>query len=276
MRRPAGGFAAETLKWLLLVALVGLTLYPFVFMVFSSVKTNAQVYTSFWGIATPFHFENYATAWKLIRQFVWNSVFITVVSVTVSVFLASITAYVLARFNFPGREAIYYFIIAIVMIPGILTLIPAYIQIRSLGLRNTRWALFLPYVAYGQVFSVFILRGFFETIWDDIIEAARIDGASHMRIYFGIVIPLSQAILGTVALMRTITVWNDFIWPLVVMSEKRMYTITIGLNYLRSEYRVDYGSTFAGYVIASLPLLVLFTLTMKTFVKGITSGALKA
>jgi ABC-type glycerol-3-phosphate transport system permease component len=245
-------------------------------MVLSSVKTNAQIYTEFWKISFPFHFEQYKIAWDVISPYVFNSVYITIVSVVTSVFLASLTAYVIARFKFPGREFFYYYIIAIVMIPGILTLIPSFILIKNLGLRDTRWALFLPYISVGQVFAIFILRSFFEAIPNDLIEAARIDGASHLRIYFTIIIPLSKAIIGTVALMRVITIWNDYIWPLVTLSKKELWTVTVGLAFLRSEFRIDYGSTFAGYTIASLPLLILFAFTMKTFVRGLTSGALKA
>ena len=268
--------ASEVGKWAALVTLTFLTLYPFIFMIMSSVKSNAQIYTRFWGVAAPLHWDNYAVAWRMISPFVFNSVFITLVSVLTAVFFASLTAYVLARFQFPGREFFYYYIIAIVMIPGILTLIPQYILIKNMGMRDTRWALFFPYVSYGQVFSVFILRTFFAGIADDLIDAARIDGSGHLRIYFTIILPLSKPIIGTVALMRVITIWNDFIWPLVVMSQKKNFTITVGLAYLTSEYKVEYGQAFAGYVIASLPLLVLFLFTMKTFVRGITSGALKA
>ncbi|MGB9587840.1 MAG: carbohydrate ABC transporter permease, partial [Armatimonadota bacterium] len=152
----------------------------------------------------------------------------------------------------------------------------SFMWIKDLHLMNTRLALILPYIAGGQVFAIFILRSFMASIPEELFEAARMDGASEFRMFWNIAIPLSMRILGTVAIMNLLGVWNDYIWPLIVISDEAKRTLTIGLAFFRGTYYVNYGTLMAGYVIACLPLLVLFFIAMRYFVEGLTSGALKA
>ena len=143
------------------------------------------------------------------------------------------------------------------------------------GLINTRWALILPYIASGQVFAIFILRSFIAGLPEDLFEAARIDGAGELSILRTVVVPLSMPILGTIAIMNILSVWNDYVWPYIVISDDAKRTLTIGLQVFRGQYGSSYGPMMAGYVLASLPLLLLFLFTMKQFIQGATSGTLK-
>ncbi len=260
---------------IVVMILLLLTFYPFVLLLIISVKSYTQFEHHPWTITTPFFWENFTTAWSVIKIYVLNSLIVSSVSCAGVVLISAVSAYTFARYSFPGRELLFYLIISLMMIPGILILVPRFILIKTLGLLDTRWSLILPYIAGGQVFGIFLLRTFFGSIPEELFEAARIDGASEWQVFFKIAVPLSKSILGTLAIMNVLSTWNDLIWPMAVLSSDRVYTITIGLVYFRNEFFTNWGPLFAGYVIASVPLLVLFTFASKLFVKGLSSGALK-
>jgi multiple sugar transport system permease protein/raffinose/stachyose/melibiose transport system permease protein len=253
--------------------------FPYILTINMSVKSIPQFDHQPFGITVPFFFDNYYSvnggAWPIVSKYLLNSVFISGVTVVGVVGVAALAAYVYARFSFPGKEIMFYMVLALLMIPGILTLVPSFILVKSLGLYNSWWGLILPYIAGGQVFAMFILRQFFAAIPEELFESARIDGASELRAFWTIAVPLSQSILGVVAIMNILGTWNDLIWPLVILSDRTMYTLTLGLWAFRGEYWNNWGPLFAGYVIASIPLLLLFPFTSKLFVEGLTSGALK-
>ena len=165
-------------------------------------------------------------------------------------------------------------LIVLLMIPGILNLIPQYVLALNLGVVGSVWALVLFYIASRQVLEVYILRTFFLGVPKELFEAAQIDGASDVRQYWHIALPLSKSIIGTLAIMTTVFVWNDYIWPLVAADNFK--TVSIGLAYLTKQHSTSWGPLMAGYAIASIPLLVLFTFTMRYFVEGIATGAIKA
>jgi ABC-type glycerol-3-phosphate transport system permease component len=273
-----------------LALLVALTFYPFFFLLQTSLKDNPQFYHHFWGLPRPLHWENYAQAWGAINTYVVNTVLVTVASVIGTVGLASFSAYAFARHRFPGREQLFYGIIALMMIPGVLTLISSFMWMKQFplaggndlwgqhgnGLLNSHLALVLPYIAGGQAFSIFVLRGFMAALPEELFEAARLDGASDWDLFRRLAIPLSKPIVGTIAIMVAMSAWNDYVWPLIVLSDDGKRTLSIGLTFFRGAYSTTYGPLMAGYVLASLPLLVLFLLTMRAFIAGLTSGALKA
>jgi ABC-type glycerol-3-phosphate transport system permease component len=161
------------------------------------------------------------------------------------------------------------------MIPGELTLIPSFLLVKDLGLLNSYWVLILPYIAGGQVFAIFILRSFFQSLPDEMFEAARIDGANELQILIRIGIPLSQSILGVVAIMHILSTWNDLVWPLVTLSSDKLMTLTIGLYAFRTAWYSIWGPLMAGYMLASIPLIILFAFTSRLFVEGLSSGAIK-
>jgi ABC-type glycerol-3-phosphate transport system permease component len=204
--------------------------------------------------------------------------------------LASLSAYAFARHRFPGREQLFYSIIALMMVPGVLTLISSFMWMKQFplaggndlwgrhgnGLLNSHLALILPYIAGGQAFSIFVLRSFIAALPEELFEAARLDGASDWVLFRRLAVPLSKPIMGTIAIMVAMSAWNDYVWPLIVLSDDGMRTLSIGLTFFRGAYQTTYGPLMAGYVLASLPLLALFLLTMRAFIAGLTSGALKA
>lgn len=271
-------------------AFLVLTFFPFVFMLFTSLKSNEQFFQNFWGPASPAEWSNYAQAWSAIGHYVYNSIVVSVLSVSGVLVVASLSAYAFARHKFPGSQIFFYAILALMMVPGVLTLISSFMWMKSFpfmggnnwlgdggsGLLNTHAALVLPYIAGGQVFAIFILRSFISGLPEELFEAARIDGASELATLRSLVLPLMKPILGTIAIMNLLSVWNDYIWPLIVISDEAKKTLTIGLAFFQGAYFTTYGPLMAGYVIACLPLLILFLFAMRYFIEGLTSGAIKA
>jgi len=187
-------------------------------------------------------------------------------------------AYAFARHRFPGSQLLFYAILALLMIPGVLTLIPQFLLVKRLGLLNTYWALILPYIAGGQAFGIFVLRSFFASQPEELFESARLDGASEFAIYWHIALPLARPILATLMVLSLLSTWNDLIWPLVTIGRPELWTISQALVSFsgRLATQQQYGPMFAGYIIASIPLLILFMFTARLFIQGLASGAVKA
>jgi ABC-type glycerol-3-phosphate transport system permease component len=268
----------DVYRHLALLVVGVLIVFPYLLMLMWSFKDFNQFDHSQWVPTWPLHVDNFVGrtgAFFTIWRFILNTVFVASVSAVGAVAVAALTAHVFARFSFPGKESLFFLIIALLMIPGILTLVPQFILIRNLGLFNTPWALIIPYISGGQVFAIFILRQFFAAIPEELFEAARIDGASEPRAFLMLSLPLSQSILGVVTIMHVLHSWNDLIWPLVTLTSQSNFTLTLGLFAFRNENWTNWGPLFAGYVIASIPLLILFALTSRLFVDGLASGALK-
>ncbi len=271
------GSAAAGLAHAVLVALALASLYPFAFMLATSVKSNDQFYHGYFAPTLPLHWGNFAEAWSAIGRYVANSVLVTAAAVLAVVVIASLAGYAFARWRFPGSGALFVAVLTVLMIPDILTMLPVFVTLRNLDLLDRQIALVLVYVSGTQVLGIFIFRSFFATIPDDLIDAVQIDGAGELQGLYHMVLPLSRPILFTVAVMTALTCWNDYIWPLITLSTQRRWTITLGLVTFQERYAgmAAWGPLFAGYVIASVPLIALLASGMKHFVAGLTSGAVK-
>ncbi len=266
----------EMLAAIVLAMLLAVSLLPFVMMLLLSLKTNADIFTRFWGLPQPARWDFYREAAVALKGYLLNTLIIVAVVVPGVLLLSSLSGYALSRLTFRGRDAVFALILALLVVPGILTLIPTYALVQSMGLLNTRWALILPYLAGGQVLGVVLCRTFFASLPDELFEAMRLDGAGDLQIYRHLALPLSLPTLATIAIMSTLGIYNDYIWPLVTISDSSLQTFTVGVTRFAGEFNLDYGPTLAGYVIGSLPLIVLFAVGMRAFVQGVTSGALKA
>ena len=274
-----------------LAALIALALVPFGMMLVMSLKSNAQIFAHFWELPSPPRWDFYAKAWDALSGYIFNTLLVALLTVLGVLFLSSMAGYTFARHRFPGREMLYYLILALMMIPGVLTLIPTFALVKFIALPaiplggwtfgpfallNTRWALILPYISGGQILGILLCRGFFHGLPEEMFEAARLDGASEFEIYRRLALPLSKPILAAVAITTTLGVYNDYIWPLVAVTDNSIQTFTVGVTKFAGEYNLDYGPTLAGYALGSLPLLLLFALGMRPFIQGITAGSIKA
>jgi multiple sugar transport system permease protein len=276
MNKHFENFFKKTALYLVL-ALIGITMVlPFVWMVSTSLKEEGSVFTvkpEF--IPKPAVFKNYATVWNSLPfgRFFGNSLFVAI-SITIGqVLTSSLAAYSFARLDFPGRDKLFLVYLGTLMIPAHVTMIPMFAFIRNLGWIDTYKALILPamFTAYGT----FMLRQFFLTIPKELEEAALIDGCSHFGIYWHIILPLSMPALATLSTFTFLGTWNDFLWPLVVTISNDKKTLPVGLATLQGQYNTDWTILMAGSVIVILPVLILFILNQRFFVKGITMTGIK-
>lgn len=267
----------QSLILLSLFVLLFLTLVPIILMIFLSLKDNGQIYGRFWGMPNPVRWENYPAGYAAMVNYITNSLIYSSISVAGVVFLASLSGYVFARHRFPFKEVLYLLILALLMIPGVLTLIPSFVLVQELGLMNTPWALILPWTAGGQVFGILLCRSFFANLPQELFDSGKIDGATEFQLYYRIAVPLSWPIIVTVAIMHLVGTYNDFIWPLLTISSSEMQVVSVGLTEFTSQFGItDWGPRMAAYTVATIPLLVLFMFGMRYYIRGVTSGAVKA
>lgn len=268
----------ETLKHAMLWFVLFFAFLPLYVMVVISFKDNRQFTRNPWFFdpISTWHWENWSKAWSTVQNYIANSMVTSIGAVTLCLVMALITSYVLARYRFPGRNVVYYGIVASMFLPGTAaTLVTMFTLIKSMHLVNSLWALIITGAVGGQIVCIFILRLFIEEIPKELFESAEIDGAGHIQQIIHVVLPMSGSILGTLAIMQFISNWNNLMLPLVVMRDDELLTIPVGLMRLDGEYVKQWGELMAGYTISSIPLIILFLFTMKLFVKGLTAGAIK-
>ena len=267
----------QTVIALVLTLLLILTFIPIAYLVILALKDNGQIYGRFWSMPNPYRWENFGLGWQVIGRPILNSIITSGSACCITIVLASLSGYVFARHRFPGKEVIYTGILALLMIPPILTLIPSYVLILNFGLENTYLALILPWTSGGQVFALLLCRSFFATLPEEFFDAARIDGATELQAFWRIAVPLSMPILVTVAVVRLVTTYNQFMWPLVAISSPDRQVVAVALTEFTSEIGVtDIGPRMAAYITASIPLIILFSFGMRHYVRGLTAGGLKA
>jgi ABC-type glycerol-3-phosphate transport system permease component len=274
MRRTQ--FWQTVISVVILAALFLISMIPVAVMFIRSWKTLSQVGRSQIFPTLPLHYGNYIEAWQLVSAYLVNTVLIVLITLAGVLFFSSITAYVFARYDFPGKNVLFALILALMMIPGVIAFVPLIVLVlKHFKLSNSWFGLFFPYWAGGQVIAIYILRVFFESLPEEMFEAARIDGASHIGLYWRITLPLSGSILSVIAIMNIIGTWNDYVWPMIVLAQEKKRTIAVGLTFLRDTRHPNPGVEMAAYVIASIPMFILFLATMRTFVRGMQSGAIK-
>ncbi len=269
--------AGKTVLYVLLVGLSLLFLFPLFWMISTSLKTNPEVATMppTWLPAIP-QWNNYPGALEFapLVKFAGNTLFICAVNVIGTVISCSMIAYGFARIRWPGRDSVFIMVLATMMIPGQVTMIPIYIIFTRLGWVNTFLPLTVPSF-FGAAFYIFMLRQFFMTIPFELSEAAVIDGSSEFNIYSTIILPLAKPALATVALFTYLGHWNDFLGPLIYLSDPEKYTLSIGLRYFQTLTWSEFPMQMAAATMMTLPIIVLFFFTQRTFIQGIALTGLK-
>jgi ABC-type glycerol-3-phosphate transport system permease component len=265
----------EVGKHILIAFVLFFAFFPLYVMLIISVKDNTQFLQSPFLPTLPFHWENWSYGWTLVNSYIANSILVTTLGVIATLIAALMSAYVFARFEFPGKSILWYALLGLLFMPGIMNLVPLFVLMKDLNLLNSLMALSMLYAIGGQVFCVFVLRNFIEEIPVDLFEAAQVDGAGPIQQIFTVVIPMSGSILATLAILRFIGCWNDFIMPLVCLSDEYKQLIPVGLMRLDGEYVKQWGQMMAGFTISAIPLVLIFLFTMRLFVKGLTAGAVK-
>ncbi len=276
-RRPERDWVLVGL-WIALAVVAVVWIAPFVFIVFTSLKSTAQVMsTSAFAPPVAPRFANFTDAWARGRfsTTVFNSAIITLIKVPLGLFISSMAAYALARITFPGAKLLLLAILFGTMIPFQVMLAPLFTLVNSLGLIDTYPGVILPYLAFGVPYQVFILHGFFRGIPTEITEAARIDGASHFVIFTRIFLPLSLPVLAALLIIDFVATWNEFAMALVLLQDRNMWTLPLGLSAFQGQFSRDYGQLNAAIVMTVLPATIVYLIFQRYFVSGLTSGAVK-
>lgn len=275
MVRTASPLAVAT-TYILLILGAAVMFMPVVWVVLSSFKSLAEIYRSpptFFP--EQWIFSNYGDA---IRQFpflryLWNSVLVTVSATVLTLVINSMAAFALSKYRFPGRDAIFLLMLATLMVPVRVIMLPVYLMIARLGMANTLLGIIIPPSATPT--GVFILRQYMLTISDELIDAAKIDGAGDLHIYWRIMMPLSTPALAVLTVFSVMWRWNDFLWPLIVISRERLFTLQLALARFRGELVTDWNYVLSMTVLSIIPIAIVFVFMQRYLVRGIASTGLK-
>jgi multiple sugar transport system permease protein len=268
---------AKAVLYVLLFGGLAVVVGPFVWMLLSSFKPEAEIRAD-----PPTWLPNDATLanyGKLFDQldfptYFTNSAVVAVLTTVGNLLFCSAAGYALAKLPFTGKKLLFGIVLGTLMVPSIVTMVPLFVLSSNLGLVNTLAGLILPYLA--QAFGVFLMRQFIQSIPNDLLEAARIDAASELRIFWQIVLPLCRPALATLGILTFLASWNNFLWPLVAATEEETYTLPVALAlYAIGQNRTDYDILLAGSVVVVVPVLVVFILLQRHFVRGIATTGLK-
>jgi ABC-type glycerol-3-phosphate transport system permease component len=278
-RNPARRMAKNAVVYGMLFVFGALFLLPFLWMVTSSLRSQGAGITfppQF--LPTEFNWRNYPRVFEMIpfSRFALNSVIVTTLAVLGEMLSASLVGFGFARLRFPGRNFLFVVLLATMMIPYPVTMIPSFILwVRGLGLANTFGPLVLP-PFFGPAFSIFLMRQFFMTINSELDEAAKVDGAHEFRIFWQIILPLAKPALATIAVFSFIANWNDFLTPLIYLSDPQMYTLALGINFLRN-FRGggELSLQMAAAVMFIAPCILIYFISQRYIVQGIATTGLK-
>lgn len=251
---------------------------PVIWVILSSLKTNREFFLKPWSIPLSPNWNNYIDAWFTgnFSIYYFNSISIVIVTIALTIPIASLAGFALARFDLKGKNVLFVLLLSGMMIPFQIVLIPLFELMRNLNLLNIRWVLLGPYVAFGLPFTVLIMKGFFEQLPSELGDAARIDGCSELQVFWRIMLPLASPAIGVAAILQTVFSWNEFLFALTFIREETERTVPLGLMAFRGEHSIDWTGLSAGVMLASLPLIIAFIVLQKHFVKGVLGGALKS
>ncbi len=268
--------AIHVLLFLMLIFLAGLTLYPFIWMILCGFKNNAEIFVSSWDLPKVWRFANFVKVWKTgVGQYFFNSLFVTVVSTIGATVFSTLAAYPLARVQTKLSRSVLIFIMAGLMLAPQVALIPLYKLLQTLHFYNTYLAMIVPNLAFRIPFTTFLLWSHFLTIPKELEEAAFVDGATINQILAKVILPISKPILATSILLSVRVVWNEFMFALVFIESSKLKTITVGLKGMISNTETNWGVVIAGLTLSILPVIALFLLTQKQFVRGLAAGSVK-
>jgi alpha-1,4-digalacturonate transport system permease protein len=275
--RRLAAIAFRAIPYALLSVVTVLMLFPFVWMISTALRPQGHQ-SELSLIPQPYlAFENFARAWTyphtLFNQYAINSLVIAVVSTVLAVALNALAGFAFAKYKFPGRTVLFYLVLATLMVPFQITMIPTYVTVAKLGLINNYWGVILPGTA--SAFGIFLVRQFMQSIPDELLDAARIDGSSEFGIFVRIIVPLSRTVLAVLAILTFLYRWNDYLLPLLVLNRQQMFTLPIGITNFIGEYQAEWSLVMAASLISIVPTVALFLFFQRYFVSGIAMTGMK-
>jgi multiple sugar transport system permease protein len=274
----AWNIALNVLQYTILIIFAVITLQPLLWAISTSLKSNSEIFAvpPQWIPSIP-QWSNFEAAWTLapFQNFYLNTVYITALIVLGQLITSSMAGFAFARLKFPGRNVLFMFYLAALMIPSQVIMIPIFLMVRDLGWINSHLSLIIPSLA--GPFGTFLFRQFFLAIPEELADAARIDGCTNLGIYWRIFLPLSKPALATLGIFTALNTWNSFLWPLILIRSPELYTVTQGLGLLRglNQFEVPWELVMAGTVTAMIPIVIVFLLAQRYFIEGITLTGIK-
>ncbi|MED5414529.1 MAG: carbohydrate ABC transporter permease [Candidatus Latescibacterota bacterium] len=274
-----GEYGRKTITQIIFVVYGVIVVFPMVWLLYTAFKPTSELFASAWSLPVEWKLDNFVEAWSEARigDFFWNSLFVTISTLLVQLFVGSMASYSLAKYRFRAQGILYYGFLAGMMFPLFLGIVPLFFLVKSLGLLDSHLGLIVVYAAFGIPFTVFVLTAFFRTIPTEIMEAGVMDGCGHFSLYWRIMLPLAKPGLTTVGIFTFISIWNEYILALVLLSSSHLRTMPLGIAVLQfvQFYEVDFGALFAGLVIVMLPTLLCYVILQEQITKGMTVGAVK-
>jgi len=266
----------NTLIHLFLLTVVVSCLFPLIWMIGSSLKTQQTIFKDTSLIPKQMHWENYYLAWKQggFGKYFLNSLFYTVSVVFGIVIVSSLAAYAFSRFNFFGKNLIFYMFMAAMMIPIPGSFVPLYVLLNKLHLRNTQLGYILCMINVGLSTSIFLLKTFFDKTPKELEDAARIDGCSKWGIWWHVALPLAKPVLAVVVVFNALNVWNEYVLALIIFDNRNLMPLQVALTTFQGEFITQYPLLMAGLTITAIPIILVYLLMQKYIVKGVTQGAL--
>ena len=251
---------------------------PFFSSIVTAVRTQEDIsLNGFWSIPSEITFENFPNAWTQgrVNRYLLNSFIITIPALIGTIFLSSLSAFALARYRFRGNKPIYFMYVAGTMLPFQILLLPVFLLTNRLGLYNTFYSVILIHIAFQLGFCTFVLRNFMRTLPGEIMDAARIDGASEWTIYWRIVMPLTVPAIAAIATLEFTWIFNDYIWALILIQDDALKPVTSGLASLQGQFVTNWPLIVAGALLAAIPTLIVFFALQRYFIGGLTLGSNK-
>ncbi|MBQ8658599.1 MAG: carbohydrate ABC transporter permease [Clostridia bacterium] len=268
-------FIPQFFLHLIMIVSLFMVLYPLLMMIFGTFKSGTEYNANKWLPALPLRITNVSDAFVQIDSYLWNTVFVAVVGIGGLIFIASMAAFAMTKLKFVGSSVCFAMIMALTMMPGVLSMTSQFLLYQGLGLQNSLFALILPMWTSGCVFGVFLLKGFYGGLPNELFEAAELDGAGSFQKYVLIAIPLSLPIIATLVIMQITNVWNDLLWPRLILNSEN-YTIAAGLAFsFETVSTIAQPIKFAGYFVASIPVVLLFIFFNRFYVEGLASSGIK-
>lgn len=274
--RRSGPALAKTVATFVLLPICALMLFPFVWLVFTSLREQNTVFSGPF-IPDDFTFAAYPKAWTSIEfpLHFWNSLWITSVTVVGVLVFATLSGYAFAKLQFPLKNLLYVLLLTTLMMPATALIIPLYLELRALGLLNTQAGLLVLYISSSAPFSMFLMRAFFETLPDELVEAARVDGASELTIFARVMLPLARPGIATVVIFQFLQTWNEFLMANTVLQDTDKLPLQPVLFTLTGQYATDWPTLTAGLTLSIIPVVLVYVRMQNQFVAGMTLGAVK-
>jgi len=266
-----------TLKQLLLIIPAILVMGPLFYIIMGAFKTKADYIGNKIGLPSKFVLDNFRILIEDGRIFIWfkNSIIVTVLSVFFSILISALASYAFARINFRGKENIFNIIISLMIIPPIVMVIPLFVLATNVNLVNTYWSAIIIYTGLMMPFNIYLLRNFFITIPQAIIDSAKIDGCNDIIVFLRIILPLSRSAIITLVVVSVLWVWNELLIALIFLQKTELTTLTVGLIQFQGKFKINQPALLAGILLSMIPMLIIYMIGQRFFVKGLTAGALK-